>query len=666
MSSLVWLGVSMEVCASIVGTIGKQMIRHGAVAKKSQYIEKLFQYTGLLLTTLIGPILDLAAYTFAPQSMIAPFNGLDVAWNTALAPFTLGETLTKRKLIAILTVAAGVFSTLAFVHMEEPEYTSDYMREVVFSWRTFVYLILFGCFIGYNLRVQRRYPKGDNRRGLSLGITGGSLAGNMFCVKLIGEIIQDSASSESFFERFGQWFEEDALLVCALLFGTVLFSVSNIKFMAEGMREFEALYMVTLYEGSIIVSGCLCGTVIMRDFDRGSWFNPIGFYACILLIILGLYLLFVAQMRASSSLFAGTASIVLDKRETLSLRPSSPGALSETNPDQPLPRLSRGGGVVSNRCAASGAPAQDCAKDSAALGVEKLEIVIDVENQNSDDQISNLGEHNLRITSTCSSQQTAGEQQQHLHQTTKASNSTSEIKSVEGTPSGQLTESTTGQHEAENGSSSSSSMNNIRDGGNGSSGCTSSGTTITMQETGKSKVMDGKGKGEIHDDGRVQGDFLPLACATIDEGKEVLLLSRQEQQQVPSTIVVQLHQLPEPKTSSAQRTNYTTGAKEPCCGVFAKSSSAAATSSTGSSEEVQEDHGHTSDNAGASLQSPGSEQDQQPTRVLFAPSVNEALLPSPLEVFQEYPFRRNLSLVRREEEDEEESRAGSTEKRPGK
>lgn len=49
----------------------------------------------------------------------------------------------------------------------------------------------------------------------------------------------------------------------------------------------------------------------MKDFDGSEWYRPVGFFACVLLIVFGLYLLFVAQMRATSSLFNKTASIRL-------------------------------------------------------------------------------------------------------------------------------------------------------------------------------------------------------------------------------------------------------------------------------------------------------------------------------------------------------------------
>ncbi|CAD7930857.1 unnamed protein product [Amoebophrya sp. A25] len=299
----------MTFAASMGGTAGKQLIRAGALLERRAPARgRIASVSGLVLTTVVGPVLDLGAYMFAPQSMVAPFSGLDVVWNAMLAPFTLGEKVTTPKAVAIGMVFSGVFSTLFFVRHEEPDYTADYMRELVVSWRAFIYLLCLLAFLGWNiLWVQRKYKSGDNRRGLSLGVTGGFLAGTMFCVKLVGEIIQDCANaSEGFGDR-----------LAGLVFGAIFFSVMNIRFMALGMREFEVLFMVTIYEGSIVVSGCLCGTSIMRDFDSAEWFRPVGFYICVFIIVAGLYLLFIAQMQATSSLFNKTASIVLPSSSPL-------------------------------------------------------------------------------------------------------------------------------------------------------------------------------------------------------------------------------------------------------------------------------------------------------------------------------------------------------------
>ena len=73
-------------------------------------------------------------------------------------------------------------------------------------------------------------------------------------------------------------------------------------FIAQGLREFESLFMVTVFEGSMIVSGCFCGVLVLREFDDAEWWRIIGFGVCVVVVVLGIWLLFVGQMEV---LFVG-------------------------------------------------------------------------------------------------------------------------------------------------------------------------------------------------------------------------------------------------------------------------------------------------------------------------------------------------------------------------
>lgn len=59
----------------------------------------------------------------------------------------------------------------------------------------YAYAACFTAWAAANLWFLGRRPVGDRMRGLSLGMLGGSIAGNMFCVKLTVELVSESASS---------------------------------------------------------------------------------------------------------------------------------------------------------------------------------------------------------------------------------------------------------------------------------------------------------------------------------------------------------------------------------------------------------------------------------------------------------------------------------------
>ena len=89
--------------ATLAGAGGKQLLRYAAVSRNGW-----FYPLGLCLTAVIDPAFDLAAYSFAAQSIIAAMAGLTVVWNVVLAPFTLGEKLTPSRKLGAALICIGV------------------------------------------------------------------------------------------------------------------------------------------------------------------------------------------------------------------------------------------------------------------------------------------------------------------------------------------------------------------------------------------------------------------------------------------------------------------------------------------------------------------------------------------------------------------------------
>ena len=68
----------------------------------------------------LGPIAEVSAYAFAPQSLLAPLDGFDVIWNILLAPYTLGEAITGPKVMGTGLVFAGAVSAPIFGPHQKP------------------------------------------------------------------------------------------------------------------------------------------------------------------------------------------------------------------------------------------------------------------------------------------------------------------------------------------------------------------------------------------------------------------------------------------------------------------------------------------------------------------------------------------------------------------
>lgn len=283
-----WLiGVGLEIVSTLSGTVGKQLVRYSEMQheKGNDAASRKALFIGLGLNTAFGPIVDMAAYAFAAQSLIAPFGGLDVVWNTLLAPFTLNEKLTARRAAGCLLISFGAVGSAFFGSHAQPTYTVEMLEGLFFRPRVGAYCGCFLIWVLLNVCLLIPRPSGDLLRGLSLGMMGGTIAGNMFCVKATVELIKTSILYDPG-EVWTHW------LPYFVLAGAIFFAVSNVWFLTTGLKEYEALFMVTVYEGSMIVANSLSGCIVLSELDNEPWTRTLGYGICITVVISGMMTLF--------------------------------------------------------------------------------------------------------------------------------------------------------------------------------------------------------------------------------------------------------------------------------------------------------------------------------------------------------------------------------------
>jgi len=96
-------------------------------------------------------------------------------------------------------------------------------------------------------------------------------------------------------------------------------AVSNIPFMTKGLQEYEALFMVTLFEGCHITVACVSGAWVLKEMDHEAPERAAMYWACVLLIVAGLLII---QTTTSGSSAAGGGQE--DKRATRQHEQSQP------------------------------------------------------------------------------------------------------------------------------------------------------------------------------------------------------------------------------------------------------------------------------------------------------------------------------------------------------
>lgn len=276
------LGILFEILATMVGTAGKQLISYSSKAEDKR-TQTLYKVGGLCITTLVGPVLDMAAYALAPQAVIAPLNGLDIVWNTLTAPFTLGERLRWRHVIGSSLVFVGAATTSFVGPRAETQESLEWVQGVFFSYRFALYLMMMGGFLLFSCITLMARPKGvgDQVRGVLLGCTAGAIAGNMFFISAGLGLLRSSAST-------GDWVAWQNWLPYVVLVCGILVAVSNIPFMTKGLQEYEALFMVTIFEGCHIFVACFSSVWVLGEMQHMAWSRCVVYWLCVGLIVAGL------------------------------------------------------------------------------------------------------------------------------------------------------------------------------------------------------------------------------------------------------------------------------------------------------------------------------------------------------------------------------------------
>lgn len=286
-------GIFLEVLSTLAGTAGKQLIRLSELQERHKAFKasRITFGIGMATNTLAGPLLDIAAYSFAAQSLIAPFGGLDVVWNGAFAPYFLKEKMTPTRMISCTLIFLGTLSSALFGTHSDTEYTVSILEDLLFDARVLIYLSALAVFVAFNILLPMRCPKGHIFRGVALGVTAGTIAGNMFCVKAAVELAESSLVRSDQGEVWTHW------LPYVVIAGAVFFALSNLIFLTRGLLEFEALFMVTIYEGTMIVSNCVSANVILLEAKGLETWRLVGYCICIVVVVIGMVTICIGEAR---------------------------------------------------------------------------------------------------------------------------------------------------------------------------------------------------------------------------------------------------------------------------------------------------------------------------------------------------------------------------------
>jgi hypothetical protein len=291
------MGIILGVIASMSGTAGKHCMRFSELQRRkgtpgAVFVGRLAMALGLAFSAVFGPLIDMGSYAFAPQSLIAPLGALDVVWNTLIAPFTLGEALTLRLSLGCCMIVAGSLTSSLVGSHDPGDWDMEAIQQILLRRTVGYYLAALSCWLAFNILVLmprsagppgKPWVSGNRVRGLSLGMTAGSIAGNMFCVKAFVEVCQASIRDDRA-AYWAHWFPY------GLFAAALVFALSNLYFLTKAMREYEAVFMGAVFEGSLIISACISGVVVFSELERLAFWQIAMYWAALLAIVIGIWM----------------------------------------------------------------------------------------------------------------------------------------------------------------------------------------------------------------------------------------------------------------------------------------------------------------------------------------------------------------------------------------
>ena len=219
-----------------------------------------------------GSLIDFLAFGLAPQSLLAPLAALTLIWNIFMSSRFLGETYTRFDIYATATIFFGTVVTIIYADHKEETFTLEELKALYRRTKMVTYSVLMPLFIGTHYagtvfigRAQAEQPprwvsnKWKQLQMVCYAGFAGSIGGqSLLFAKSTVELIKDAIAGQGVFKELETY----------VIMGMMVFCLYNqIMFLNGGLKRFDALYVVPVYQAYWIISGTLGGLVYFKEFD---------------------------------------------------------------------------------------------------------------------------------------------------------------------------------------------------------------------------------------------------------------------------------------------------------------------------------------------------------------------------------------------------------------
>jgi hypothetical protein len=251
-------------------------------------------WLSLFFMILVPAPLDIAAFAFASQSLLAPLSGITLLLNAVFAPLVLKEKVTRRDLVASVLIALGAGITTVFGAHTQTQYTVPTLY-ILFArpeWIFFQVLANAGVLV---LWMAVRLALSERSRfvglrillknylayllALLVALTG---AQQMVFTKTVSELIAESIEGDMQFTYF---------LTYVLIGLAIWMAVFQIGYLNKGLELFDAVYFLPLYNAALIVLCIVVGGIYFDEVAHVTWLQILLFVVGVMICLGGVLLL---------------------------------------------------------------------------------------------------------------------------------------------------------------------------------------------------------------------------------------------------------------------------------------------------------------------------------------------------------------------------------------
>ena len=241
-----------------------------------------------------GSLVDFVAYGLAPQSLLTPLGSLVLVWNMVVAHY-YGEKIGRTEILAMVVIFIGTLLCIISADHYTPNYSFADILDLWYTKRMLYYIILVPLLAALHtvpLRYIRAYDLlNDPTYGgfyarvqciCYAGAAGIIGAQAILFAKQTMELLKAMGLGEPVFSHYETYL---------ILLGIPCGLFGNLSFLNAGLRDFDALQVVPIYQTYWMLAGTVGGFVYFNEISEMSNLSIGMFTLGTLISILGIVIL---------------------------------------------------------------------------------------------------------------------------------------------------------------------------------------------------------------------------------------------------------------------------------------------------------------------------------------------------------------------------------------